>query len=37
MKTIYYNAQVYTGNLPLAEAFIVESNQFTFVGSSPDA
>ena len=32
MKTIYYNAQVYTGHLPLVEAFIVESDKFTFVG-----
>ena len=37
MKTIYYNAQVYTGHLPLVEAFIVESDKFTFVGSSADA
>ena len=37
MKTIYYNAQVYTGQLPLAEAFIVEADQFTFVGSTADA
>ena len=37
MKTIYYNAQVYTGHLPLVEAFIVESGRFSFVGSSADA
>ena len=37
MKTIYYNAQVYTGQLPLAEAFIVEADQFSFVGSTADA
>lgn len=37
MKTIYFNAQVYTGHLPLVEAFIVESDQFSFVGSTTDA
>ena len=37
MKTIYYNGQVYTGQLPLAEAFIVEGHQFSFVGSTLDA
>ena len=37
MKTIYYNAQVYTGQLPLAEAFIVKADQFSFVGSIADA
>ena len=37
MKTIYYNAQVYTGHLPLVEAFIVESDMFSFVGSTTDA
>ena len=37
MKTIYHNAKVYTGTLPLCEAFIVENNTFTFTGSSADA
>ena len=37
MKTIYYNAQVYTGQLPLAEAFIVDADTFSFVGSTKDA
>lgn len=37
MKTIYYNAQVYTGQLPFAEAFIVEADTFCFVGSSAEA
>lgn len=37
MKTIYYNAQVYTGRLPLVEAFIVEKDQFSFVGTTADA
>lgn len=37
MKTIYYNATVYTGELPLCEAFIVENDCFTFAGSTVDA
>lgn len=37
MRTIYHNAKVYTGELPLQEAFIVEGSVFTFVGSSDDA
>ncbi len=37
MKTIYYNASVYTGTLSVCEAFIVEGDKFTFVGSSADA
>lgn len=37
MKTIYYNAKVYTGTLPLTEAFIVENDRFSFVGLSKDA
>lgn len=37
MRTVYYNAKVYTGELPLQEAFIVENDHFTFVGSTEDA
>lgn len=37
MKTIYYNGIVYTGELPLAEAFAVEGDEFCFVGSSEEA
>ena len=37
MRTIYFNGAVYTGTLPLAEAFIVEDGKFTFVGSGSDA
>ena len=37
MKTLYFNGKVYTGNLPLAEAFIVEDDRFVFVGSSQEA
>lgn len=37
MKTIYHNASVYTGTLPLQEAFIVENGKFVFVGKSSDA
>ena len=37
MKTIYYNACVYTGTLPLQEAFGVEDDHFFFVGTSEEA
>jgi len=37
MKTVYYNGCVYTGTLPLADAFIVEGDRFRFVGSSEEA
>ena len=37
MKQIYINGKVYTGSLPLAEAFVVEEDRFTFAGSSEDA
>ncbi len=37
MKTIYHNASVYTGRLPLAQAFIVENDRFVFAGSNEDA
>lgn len=37
MKTIYYNGQVYTGDLPLVEAFVVEDGKFTFAGSTQEA
>ena len=37
MKTVYYNAQVYTGLLPLQQAFAVEDGKFIFAGSSADA
>lgn len=33
MKTIYFNAQVYTGELPLQEAFATEGNYFIQVGT----
>ena len=33
MKTIYCNARVYTGELPLQEAFLVEDGRFAAVGS----
>lgn len=35
MKTIYYNGQVYTGN-DFQEAFIVENNHFTHVGTTQE-
>ena len=37
MKTIYYNGFVYTGELPLQEAFGVEDDRFFFAGSNRDA
>lgn len=37
MKTIYHHAAVYTGKLPLAQAFIVKEGKFTFVGSNAEA
>ena len=37
MKTVYYNAQVYTGALPLQQAFAVKDGKFIFAGSNADA
>ena len=37
MKTIYHNAKVYTGQMPLQQAFIVEDGKFCFVGSDEAA
>ncbi len=37
MRTIYYNASVYTGALPLQEAFGVEANRFFFAGTNEEA
>lgn len=37
MKTIYHNATVYTGQMPLRQAFIVENGRFVFAGSNEDA
>ena len=34
MRQIYFNGKVYTGALPLCEAFIVEEGLFTAVGST---
>ena len=34
MKHAFYNGRVYTGELPLREAFLVEDGWFTFVGST---
>ena len=36
MKTAYYNAKVYTGSLPLCEAFIVENGRFGKIGSNDE-
>ncbi|MDO5416998.1 MAG: amidohydrolase, partial [Lachnospiraceae bacterium] len=37
MKTIYYNGAVYTGQLPLAEAFAAEDGKFLFAGTNEEA
>ena len=37
MKTVYFNATVYTGSLPTAQAFVVEDGRFLFAGSNEDA
>lgn len=37
MRTVYYNAVVYTGQLPLQQAFVVENGRFVFVGSNEEA
>lgn len=37
MRTIYYNGTVYTGTLPLAQAFVVENGRFLFAGTSEEA
>ena len=36
MKTAYYQGKVYTGSLPLQEAFIVEEGKFLCVGSNEE-
>ena len=36
MKTAYIHGQVYTGSLPLQEAFLVENGIFTAVGSNEE-
>ena len=37
MRTVYFNACVYTGEMPLQQAFLVENDQFVSVGSNEDA
>ena len=37
MKTIFYNAAVYTGQLPLQQAFAVEEDKFLFCGRNEEA
>lgn len=37
MRTIYYNATVYTGELPFVEAFGVEDDVFFFTGTNAEA
>lgn len=36
MKTAYYNARVYTGELPLSQAFLVEDGRFAAVGTDEE-
>ena len=36
MKTIFYGGKVFTGRLPLAEAFIMEDGRFTAVGTDTE-
>lgn len=36
MKTLYYNAKVYPGSLPLAEAFAVEDGKFLLAGTEEE-
>ena len=36
MRTLYYNGFVYTGQLPLQEAFLVENDIFLAVGTNTD-
>ena len=37
MNTLYYNAQVYTGQLPLQSAFIVKDGIISYVGTDAEA
>ena len=37
MRQIYYNGTVYTGELPLLEAFAVEDGRFLFAGTNEQA
>lgn len=37
MKTIYMNGQVYTGELPLCQAFAEEQGRFVYTGSNEEA
>lgn len=36
MKIAYYNGKVYTGSLPLQQAFVVEGERFTLVGTDEE-
>ena len=37
MTTVFYNAGVYTGELPLKQAFVVKDEHFLFAGTNEDA
>ena len=33
MRIIFYNGTIYTGEMPLQEAFVVENNKFLYAGN----
>ena len=37
MRIIYRNGAVYTGELPLCEAFVTEGNRFVYAGTNEGA
>lgn len=37
MKQIYFNGKVYSGSLPLCEAFVVENGKFSYCGDNESA
>ena len=37
MKQIYFNGKVYSGSLPLSEAFVVENGKFSYCGDNESA
>ena len=37
MKTIFFGGKVYTGQLPVVEAFVIDGDHFVFAGTSAQA
>ena len=37
MRTVFYNGCVYTGEMPLAQAFVVQDERFIFAGTDEEA